>query len=127
MPYCLASRLSLIFTKSTPNESVSSSIFSSSARTLSQVTQLRASARFTKKQYAIIISLYYFNFAFLWKSVSGSKSLCYFITLKTNTRILFHSVHQNVFAMVFEYNIVPFNDAHNVFSLNFQCFKRIIR
>lgn len=43
MPYCLASRLSLIFTKSTPNESVSSSIFSSSASTLSQVTQLRAS------------------------------------------------------------------------------------
>lgn len=45
MPYCLASRLSFIFTKSTPKESVSSSIFSSSAKTLSQVTQLRASAK----------------------------------------------------------------------------------
>lgn len=44
MPYCLASRLSFILTKSTPKESVSSSIFSSSAKTLSQVTQLRASA-----------------------------------------------------------------------------------
>uniref|UniRef100_A0A1A9UIX4 Uncharacterized protein n=1 Tax=Glossina austeni TaxID=7395 RepID=A0A1A9UIX4_GLOAU len=43
IPYCLARRLSLILTKSTPNESVSSSIFSSSANTLSQVTQLRAS------------------------------------------------------------------------------------
>lgn len=43
MPYCLASRLSLILTKSTPNESVSSSIFSSSAKTLSHVMQLLAS------------------------------------------------------------------------------------
>lgn len=43
MPYCFASRLSLILTKSTPNESVSSSIFSSSANTLSHVTQLLAS------------------------------------------------------------------------------------
>lgn len=43
MPYCFASRLSFIFTKSTPNESVSSSIFSSSANTLSQVKQLLAS------------------------------------------------------------------------------------
>lgn len=45
MPYCLANRLSLIFTKSTPNESVSSSIFSSSSSTLSQVKQLLASKR----------------------------------------------------------------------------------
>lgn len=43
MPYCLAKRLSLILTKSTPNESVSSSICSSSAKTLSQVMQLLAS------------------------------------------------------------------------------------
>lgn len=43
MPYCLAKRLSLILTKSTPNESVSSSICSNPANTLSQVTQLRAS------------------------------------------------------------------------------------
>ena len=40
MPYCFASRLSLILTKSTPKESVSSSICSSSFRTASQVTQL---------------------------------------------------------------------------------------
>lgn len=45
IPYCFAKRLSLIFTKSTPNESVSSSIFSSSAKTVSHVTQLRASKR----------------------------------------------------------------------------------
>lgn len=43
MPYCLASRLSLILTKSTPKWSVSSSIFSSSANTLSHVVQLLAS------------------------------------------------------------------------------------
>lgn len=43
IPYCLANRLSFILTKSTPNESVSSSIFSSSAKTLSQVIQLLAS------------------------------------------------------------------------------------
>lgn len=43
MPYCLAKRLSFIFTKSTPNVSVSSSIFSNSAKTLSHVVQLRAS------------------------------------------------------------------------------------
>lgn len=43
IPYCFASRLSLILTKSTPKESVSSSIFSSSAKTVSHVTQLLAS------------------------------------------------------------------------------------
>lgn len=49
IPYCFATRLSLIFTKSTPNESVSSSIFSSSASTVSQVTQLLASLKWVVK------------------------------------------------------------------------------
>lgn len=53
MPYCLASRLSLILTKSTPNESVSSSIFSSSANTLSHVKQLRASVGRQSKAHKI--------------------------------------------------------------------------
>ncbi|KAI9582706.1 hypothetical protein GQX74_011923 [Glossina fuscipes] len=48
------SRLSLILTKSTPNESVSSSIFSSSANTLSQVTQLRASVAKQKDNIKLI-------------------------------------------------------------------------
>lgn len=59
MPYCLASRLSFIFTKSTPKESVSSSIFSSSAKTLSQVTQLRASAKVLNNSPLVVMMIIY--------------------------------------------------------------------
>lgn len=75
MPYCLASRLSLILTKSTPKWSVSSSIFSSSANTLSHVVQLLASGisqyqlninhNSSNKKYLFIFS------SFLWSNTSN--------------------------------------------------------
>lgn len=61
MPYCLASRLSFIFTKSTPKESVSSSIFSSSAKTLSQVTQLRASVKVELNNCPLVVMINIYN------------------------------------------------------------------
>lgn len=82
MPYCLASRLSFILTKSTPNESVSSSIFSSSANTLSHVKQLLASN---------LVIYYFFHFGekYFEKLINNSIMKFVLVILQNWAEILF--------------------------------------